>query len=213
MLLQYFACFALLIISILPVTAQESDAKSCARITNDATRLECYDLIFKKTSTQVTPTRGNWEVTQEQSKIDDTSNVVLRLKSVEPIRNRYGRTEYLDLIITCRDQRTMLYIVFGGHFMSSLNSGTVTYRIDKTPAQKRQFRESNDHQALGLWSASEAIPFIRSLYGAKILFVRATPHSESSVSAEFNVTGIEEAVVPLGKACKWNSSRKPEQKN
>jgi type VI secretion system protein VasI len=87
--------------------------------------------------------------------------------------------------------------------MSSLSGGTVTYRVDKRPAGKRRMTESTDHQALGHWSAAEAIPFAKELYGATSLYIQATPHSESPVSAEFPVEGLEQALKPLQTACKW----------
>ncbi len=87
--------------------------------------------------------------------------------------------------------------------MSSLDGGTITYRVDKRPATKRHMTESSDHQALGLWSAGEVIPFAKELSGATSLYLQATPHSESSVSAEFAIAGLERAIKPLQQACKW----------
>lgn len=188
--------------------AQDGDPKKCASIRDDRLRLECFDLLFQKTPQTIPVSRGNWQVTQEKSKIDDTSNVFLQLRSTEPVVNRYGRQEYLILWIACREKQTSLYIIFGGHFMASLNTGgDVVYRVDKRPAQKKSFRELNDHKALGLWTAGEAIPFVRNLFDGSVLYVRTTPHSESSVSGEFNITGIEEAIKPLSEACSWSKPR------
>jgi hypothetical protein len=126
------------------------------------------------------------------------------LEPQHPVEDRYGRKAHLDLYIYCREKKTDLVILFGGHFMSSLGQGgTVTFRVDKKPAIQKSLTVSNDHSALGLWGGANSIPFIKSLFGASTLFVRATPHSHSSVSSEFNISGLQEAIVPLRRACGW----------
>jgi type VI secretion system protein VasI len=184
----------------------EDDPKACAAVQGDAQRLECYDLIFRKSSTTREST-NEWVVTEEVSKIDDSRNVFLTLQSIEPIANQYGTPVRLELNITCRERKTDLYIFFGGYFMSStLGGGVVTYRIDDRPAQKKPFAESNDHKALGLWSASEAIPFIKQMFAASKLLIRAVPYSQNAVTAEFRIAGLQEAIAPLAQACGWHLS-------
>ncbi|TXH85512.1 MAG: hypothetical protein E6Q77_00360 [Rhizobium sp.] len=183
------------------VPSNAEDGKDCAAISDDAKRLLCYDLIFKikRTATQ----QSKWIVQEETSKIDDRKNVFVALDSNERLAGRFGQKDKARLLFACREGKTAFYITFGGHFMSSLNGGTVTYRIDKRPAAKKGMRESTDHQALGLWTAGEAIPFARDLFGAQSLYLQAVPHSESSVSADFDVAGLEQAIKPLAEACKW----------
>lgn len=107
-------------------------------------------------------------------------------------------------MIACRENTTSLYISFADHFMSSLQGrGIVTYRIDKAPAEKRRFLESNDNSVLGLWNGGSSIPFIKQLLGRNTLLVRATPFSDSSVTAEFPISGLEEVIEPLREACHW----------
>ncbi len=181
--------------------AHAETGKECAGISDDAKRLICYDLIFK--IKQTTSVSSKWNVSEETSKIDDRKNVFVVVESLERLQGRFGQKDRARLMFICREGKTVSYITFGGHFMSTLNSGTVTYRVDKRPAGKRHMTESTDHQALGHWSAPEAISFARELYGATSLYVQATPHSESPVSAEFPVEGLEQAIKPLQAACKW----------
>ena len=148
--------------------------------------------------------KGDWQVTEEKSKIDDSKNVFLNLASLESIRNQYGQVARLELWISCREKKTDLYFTFGGHFMSSVNgAGALTYRVDKKAAQKKEFTESNNHQALGLWSGPTSIPFIKEMFGGSTLFVRAVPYNESAVTGDFNISGIEDAIKPLREACRW----------
>lgn len=140
--------------------ARAETGKDCAGIADDAKRLNCYDLIFKiKQSNSVS---SKWDVSEETSKIDDRKNVFVAVDSLERLSGRFGLKDRARLLFTCREGKTSSYITFGGHFMSSLSGGTVTYRVDKRLAGKRRMTESTDHQALGLWSAVEAIPFARA---------------------------------------------------
>lgn len=198
---------------ISPVRAQD-DPKKCAAISSDAERLECFDLIFKKSSTMTTAPKSDWVVTEEKSKIDDSTNVSLTVSSMQPIRNQYGQQANLDMYILCREKKTDFYIVFGGHFMSSIeNYGKVTFRLDKRPAFQKQLTESTDHKALGLWGGATSIPFIKGLFGGSDLFVRAIPFNQSAVSADFNVSGLQSAISPLERACKWSAAGEPVKLN
>lgn len=144
-----------------------------------------------------------WTVQEDKSKIDDSSNVFASITSKNVLSGRYGSKGPARITFACREGKTNMWITFGGHFMSDYQFGMVTYRVDKHPAKKRHMNESTDHQALGLWNAGSAIPFAKELYGGEHLFIEATPHSESAVTAEFDIAGLEQAIQPLAKACKW----------
>jgi len=179
------------------------DPQSCASIMDDDRRLECFDLLFRKSVASPT-TNSKWDVEIETSKIDDSKNVFLFVDSIEPVRNRYGSSVRSKLTLRCRENVTSLSIWFGGHFMSDTEShGDVTYRIDTETAQTKRFRESTNHKHLGLWSGPSAIPFIKDIFDHEVLLVRATPFSESSVTMEFPIAGIESEITPLRKACGW----------
>lgn len=186
-----------------PAVAQDA-GKECAAMENAAKRLLCYDGIFR-TSTKSSAGFGQWATTEETSKISDVKNVFLSVDSIEKLTGRFGRREHATLLIRCREKVTDLYITFGGHFMSSHRDGTVTYRVDKTPAKTKHMTNSGDHMALGLWSGTAAIPFIRELMTGTTLFLQATPMSESPVTAEFPLSGLQEAIKPLQAACNWQT--------
>jgi hypothetical protein len=92
---------------------------------------------------QTVDQQSKWQVTEETSKIDDRKNVMVGLASNERVSGRFGPKENARLFFVCREGKTLAYIIFGGHFMSSLSGGgTVTYRVDKRPAKKRHMTES-----------------------------------------------------------------------
>ncbi|WP_323784159.1 type VI secretion system-associated protein TagO [Thalassovita sp.] len=189
------------------------DAKSrCAALKIDKTRLACYDALFRATDTsseqkpdvsQTLPNVDHWAVSTKQSPINDARNVILSTDAKEPTLGRFGNLTRATLLIACRENTTSLWIHFGGHFMSDYQHGTVTYRIDTAPAKKKRFRESNNHEALGLWDGRSSIPVIKSLFDHQKLFVRATPHSESAIDVEFNLTGLADVIKPLREECHW----------
>jgi len=63
--------------------------------------------------------------------------------------------------------------------------------------------ESTDNKALGLWSGGESIPVIKKMFGKKQLIARMTPFSESPITVEMDITGLDAAIEPLRTACGW----------
>ena len=172
----------------------------CAKIDDGSLRLACYDAEFRASISSAQASA--WMVREETSKVSDRRSVILAVESLEPLSGRFGRKEKATLILACREGATHAYVIFGGHFMSSHQHGAVTYRVDKKPAVKKNFINSNDHTALGLWSSGNALPFIRELMAGERLYVQATPLSENPVDAEFPIAGLPEAIKPLQDACK-----------
>lgn len=188
------------IMAVMDAKAEE-DPKKCAAIQKDEARLECYDLIFKK-SAAVVPTMSLWQVREEISKLDDSKNVYLYLDSTS-YRDRFGNAKSVTLGIACRESETNLWLAFDEFMSDNSGGGKVTYRIDKAPAKAVDFTESSDNHGLGLWYGPSAIKFAKKLFGANNLLIRATPFSDSSIQVEFPITGLEEAIKPLRKACNW----------
>ncbi|MBL3562230.1 type VI secretion system-associated protein TagO [Rhodovulum sulfidophilum] len=191
------------ILAVVPVALQ-ADVTQCHEIEDSMDRLACYDQQSEYAPERVEVSGvGNWRVISETSQIDDSTNVYLSLASDDNTNCRYD-TEVHRLHIACRENTTSLWVTFGGCFMSSIQGkGRITYRLDQEPAAKASFRESNDNMALGLWSGGQAIPFVKRMLGHEKLLIRATPFSDSRVTGEYDIRGIEEAIKPLREACNW----------
>lgn len=229
-MLQIYAILVVALIWGTPTpaqTAQLDDPTTCQQFSSDLVRLRCYDTAFRGAPTSKPPQNqpplvpvkpavgqvtvpippqtppSKWTVRTETSPIDDSSNVFLRLESDDMIRSRFGSPGHMVLHLHCRENTTMFYVYFNGLFMSDHQHGTVTYRLDDAKARTIRMRESNDHSALGLWRGNTSIPFVKALFGHDSLLIRATPHSESSVTATFTLTGLEEDITPLRSACNW----------
>lgn len=195
--------FALVISAFgLPVFA---DISSCKSIESSFDRLACFD---RETGRILKPSEartgtGDWIVRTEVSKLDDSKNVFLSLASEDYTSCRFKPNAH-SIYIACRENTTSVWIGFGECFMSSIQGkGRVTYRLDATPSKTQNFQESNNNMALGLWDGGRSIPFIKEMLGHEKMFVRATPFSDSAVSAEYNIAGLDEAIKPLREACNW----------
>jgi len=199
------AASVMLMLMLMPAAAADSPL-DCAKIDDDQQRLNCYDRIYRTTTTTAAPaaSNGRWVVVSDTSKIDDSVNVMMVATALKPVVNRYGHTEDAQLYILCRENTTDLSVFFGGEHMADLGSyGEVTTRIDKQKAVTKRWVESTDNKHLGLWGGGRSIPFIKTLFGGKVLLVQATPYSENTLTLEFPIEGIENAIIPLREACNW----------
>jgi type VI secretion system protein VasI len=175
--------------------------QECTPIRDDTARLACFDFFFKGSgSASEAPT---WIISRDASNFGGL-NLSLRTISIEEITGPYGSGARAELTLRCEKGVTALGISFGRNFMSSLgNYGEVEYRVDDRPAETTTMVVSRDHASLGLWDEAVSVPFIKSLFGAERLLVRARPYSEDAVTAEFAIGGLENAAKPLREACGW----------
>jgi type VI secretion system protein VasI len=210
---RYFAATLIAAFTIGGASAEEQQDQSdreiakCAAIANSIDRLTCFDDLAKTNGLSEpivsTASSGEWKVRTETSPIDDTKNVFLSLESATEFPDRYSKPKRATLLITCRENSTDLFLVFGGMFMADSGGfGQVTYRIDKKRAKTKEFTESTNHEALGLWNGS-GIPLAKELIGSTTLTIRATPFNESALTVEFSTTGLAEAIRPLRQSCTW----------
>ncbi len=198
----------LVIAAIILFGAPAAAQSDCAGIENDLDRLACYDLASGRTPVSETEldVSGDWDVEIKTSEFKDTTDVFLRVQSEEPLScgMGFGAPQHATLMLRCMENTTALYISTDCHLASGFQGyGTVEYRIDDRPARSRGFTDSTDNRALGLWRGAQAIPFVKELLGADRLLTRFTPFGESPVTAQFPITGLDTAIMPLREACSW----------
>ncbi|MCB2130321.1 MAG: hypothetical protein KDE03_14935 [Rhodobacteraceae bacterium] len=188
------------------VAATECFGQSaCRSVADDRERLACYDLENGVSLVeQDKGEHGKWEKSVEISQLTDDKNVFLVLVSENDISARFGSPGPATIMLRCSENTTAAFFLFNGHFMSDIQGyGRVEYRIDDKKMRTVNTSASTDHEALGLWSGAKAIPFIKELLEGSQLVVRATPHSESAVTATFDIRGIDNAVEELRETCGW----------
>lgn len=208
-ILTLLALVAGLTATFVSIEAEEPDRglAGCAAIDNTVNRLACYDDLAKQRNVDKpaveTTSKGKWEVQSETSKIDDSTNAYISVESENEFAGRFSGAKRALLMIACREKSTHVYFTFGDHFMADNGSyGDITVRVDKQKATALSAHESTDNSALGLWSGT-GVPFLKKLFGKSTLLVRATPFNESAITVEFNISGIEAAIVPVRKNCEW----------
>lgn len=183
------------------------DAQSCAKETDAGKRLLCYDGLFRNEVSTVLPTAdmGKWEHQSDVSKITDSADHYISLKSDDTIPNKFGfGSNPASILIRCKENKTSIYFSFGDHFLADIQGyGRITFRIDDKKSETKSFDVSTNNKSLGLWDGGSAVPFVKKLAGAKQMVVRMTPFNESALTVTFDVRGFDAAIKPVREACKW----------
>ena len=192
-----------------PATKKITDNEiiGCSLKANSIERLTCFDELAKRLgppSEVSTKNVGEWRVSSDVSKFDDTKSVYLLLRAKNEIMGWPRKTYTPELTIRCREKKTEAYITFG---MSPTieyglhDAATLQFRIDKQAPFKAVGGKSTDGEALFL---RDTVTFVKRLYKANELLVRFIPFNSSAQETSFNVSGLEQAIVPLAEACRWS---------
>lgn len=179
----------------------------------ESKRLKCYDNIIKpinkknkiqtKTKTKKIVDYGLWKNYSTTSKIDDSKNVSLYLNANMNVKGFMTGNILPQLIIQCSERKTSVYINWNRFITSGgIYSGTkVLTRLDKKKARNTTWNVSTDYKAT--FKRGKNISFIKKLMRHKNLYVQTIPYGESSISTDFNLRGLKDAILPLRKACRW----------
>lgn len=186
--------------------ASALDIAACIRTESDLDRLACYDKAAGRTPAVIPlAPKGRWQTHAEKSALTDRTTVVLSLASNESPNCGWNRGAKITLVLRCHENRTAAYFDTGCHMASSdYNSyGRIEYRIDDEKARTANGDASTDNRSLGLWTGDQSIPFIKSLLGKKKLTARMTPYGENPFTVSFDISGVDDVVAPLRRACGW----------
>ena len=187
----------------------------CPSIPSDLLRLHCYDQLLQQPKNHSEPNNqkgqkeketranpfGKWQRDIQKSLMDDSDIVLFRLNADHLVEGLYGRPKQPALFISCKEGRVSLWVRFGTYVSDFYSGGKVFYRIDHGPQKEIEMRTSKDNRALGLWSGETAAPFIRSLFDASKLALRASPLNGYEVTISFDLRGINLVSKTIEKAC------------
>jgi len=142
---------------------------------------------------------GAWHTSSETSPIDDSTNVFLSLASEDTIEGQFGGTVRPQLYVRCKEKKTELYVSWDVYL--GIDETQVLHRLDDRPARTSTWNISTDNKAT--FCGGSDLAFVRELIKHEKLLLRVTPYGEKPVMANFALTGLENAVLPLQEACGW----------
>ncbi|PVH30363.1 type VI secretion system-associated protein TagO [Pararhodobacter oceanensis] len=201
------ACRFTLCVLVLLI-ANAANANECLAIDDDAERLVCFDALFDEEQPNQlaeAPPESDWVVRVQTSEMTDETNVYMTVRSTDVVSCSWARGQPVTLMLRCQEDTTSIIFQTGCHMTSSRYNdyGDVVYRLDSERPRTRGFVESTNNRSLGLWSGGTAIPFIRAMLGKDRLLARMTPYGDNPIEMEFNISGLDQAIVPLREACGW----------
>lgn len=185
-----------ILFTLYPVYASE-----CPSIVNDIARLACYDNQAKKNenedkqeSTLPAKKENEWIVDIRESPLNDEKEVTLMKMSDENANTRSPAF----LIFRCERNSTEAYVSWREYIGS--DNMKVSYRTDKDEAKTVWWNPSSNGQATFI---PKPISFINSLEGKNSIYIEAEKYRGGRVSGTFDLTGLQEAIIPLRGACNW----------
>jgi type VI secretion system protein VasI len=109
-------------------------------------------------------------------------------------------TDPPGLVLRCQRGRTDAYIEWR-QFFGAASAVEVTVRIGNAEPVTQDWHVSADNTSTLL--PGNTMRFIESLFGETRVAARTTPYGDDPVTAEFSITGVENAVANVREACGW----------
>jgi len=162
-----------------------------------------YEIALRQTRSQGGPPAARsvglpvWGTKIETDPADGTQSVFLAARSIGSVREGSSDSQPGILAIRCMRGRVTVAISWSD-FLGLHRGQTIQWRLDATPWVSEFWGISPDGRTL-LGPGSAA--FLKRLYAARQLAVRATPQGMPAQTLEFRLDGLEEDAAPLRDAC------------
>lgn len=164
-----------------PAQGQET-GEACAAIADDASRLACYDTIFRS---------GGSERPE-----------LLLFQSEQLIPARPSGRERATFQLACSEGAADVRFAFAGQQMSATGDiAALTLQVDQGATQVRTMQAAEDNLSVRFGSQRETEAFLDSLAGGSTLKVRATPVRQRSLNVTFSLDEALPQIVALRQAC------------
>lgn len=198
------------IIPSLALGQTDKDIATCAAMQGDLDRLSCFDDFAKSSGLDAPqPSKldvadtGKWDVRRSVNPIDDSARVILSL-TADQGTSRWG--DEITFIARCQSNSTEAYIIWHDYLGDDSRSiyndyKNVTVRIGAATAEVQQWGLSTDN--IATFAPSWAGSLLKRMAQSNSLIVQVTPYNESPVTAIFDTTGMQNALIPLMEECGW----------
>lgn len=145
---------------------------------------------------------GKWSVSDERDVMTHARNIVAILESHES-KNKWG--DPIWLFVRCKGSDLDIYIVWG----EFLATDYISIRFDSAQQTRRIWPLSSDSMSA---FARNPRRFYNELLGAEKLAARIQPYNEGYRTAVFDLSGSEEALLPITTACQTTPRQKKRKK-
>ena len=147
-----------------------------------------------KTRLQLIKKQGFWNVKSETNPINDSQTVVISMDA-DSGESRWGNK--VTFIARCKNNSTDAYISWASYLGSDTR---LTTRVGADEAHTYSVSTSTDNEATFI---PTPVAFLKMMAKSNKLVAQVTPYSESPITAIFDTTGLENALVPLRETCGW----------
>ena len=196
-----------IIILLMSLTAQANVNKElakCAQQDGDLKRLDCYDTLTRnlglaKPIVKVVPIakdNGKWTVSEEIDPVTDNKSTYVSI-TADSGTGKYGNP--IQMTIRCMNKKTSLFVNFETFLTTDYPH--ITYRIGKSKAVSDYWFPVTTKK--GGIPQSNNVSIIKKMMKAESFLVQTTPYNETSITAIFDIRGLENAVSGLRQNCKW----------
>lgn len=173
----------------------------CAAIKTAVERLACYDRLARERAGRAGNV-GVWTLDETPSRINpDATDLDLWTRSVNAVPGPGGGHVRPVLLLQCRQGEFAVVFDFG-QFVGG-GAARIEYRIGNGAVLSGDVTVAPDHRRFGVWERDRAVGFIRALFGQPQLRLRVAPPVGDPLLAAFDLTGLEETIVPLQESCTW----------
>jgi type VI secretion system protein VasI len=177
--------------------AQEMEVlRICASIAHEASRLSCFDRLVESMGVSTAGPEGVlWVV---EFAVDPLTDIRTARATLPALQGTGAEGDPIEFIVQCRDERTEVLLDWG-HFLP--NQQEVTLRLDSDEPQ-RTFWDPDRNSTRALYR-SDGAALARALATRRRLVARVNPPRRDPITAIFDLTGMSDALVPIGEACGW----------
>jgi len=195
-------------------SAEGAFLETCHNLPNNETRLNCYDQetgykpITAESISSTEPTVGvgtkdpsgkQWQHSSENSALDNRQDVWLRVRSTNTEGNAIGSPIRATLWVRCMENKTNIFIGFDRY---TTDNQSVKFKLDEGAIKKQWMEVMRGGDGIGVWSGRRAIPLIKQMFGKEKLVVAYDTYT-GPVEFTFDISGLNERIDPLAKACQW----------
>lgn len=200
-----------------PARAQLASAlAACSAKTDDEQRLACFDALaplWAGVAPLATPTvgaatasppadplagaRAQWEVTEDQSKLDRSPRVIVARYSDDT------RKEIAGLAARCIENTTTVVIALDSLVFGRDDQIRIQYRIgDANPIEER-WHLSDSFKVVFAPAGAKSIQIMRQMAKSGDMYVRLFPDRGDPKTFGFDVRGFAEHLPKIAAACGW----------